>query len=363
MDIKNISLSMKNVSEMKDLINQALHVGRKSDGYQVASQGLAEIKHDMVEITKFEGNKKGSFLANLFRNERKEREDLRNAIQNLKNKVESITEQTDSLLEEANSDLPKVQRLTDLLINHDKELVLKISIQNDRMEYLSNELKILILRAELDHDFANSSEYTVLKKRKEQEIKSACNDLDLLKTQQIHLKVITNNLSNEEEVKRSLIDHLNNLKVVVLPTIDFSMATTIEAMKNSDALDFIQSTRDISNQLTIKSTELSQQNALKVSEIQKTGVLKLDNFQDMLKLIEKTQNEIAKNEMVAAKEFDERQKLTQKLDDMIKQTVEGGRATRAFLELTKIAHDENLSNEEMILSMTKLVEDIRNNKE
>ena len=60
---------MKNVSEMKDLINQALHVGRKSDGYQVASQGLAEIKHDMVEITKFEGNKKGSFLANLFRNE------------------------------------------------------------------------------------------------------------------------------------------------------------------------------------------------------------------------------------------------------------------------------------------------------
>ena len=335
---------MKNVSEMKDLINQALHVGRKSDGYQVASQGLAEIKHDMVEITKFEDNRKGSFITNLFRNERKERENLRNAIQNLKNKVESITEQTDSLLEEANSDLPKVQRLTDLLINHDKELVLKISIQNDRMEYLSNELKILILRAELDPDFANSSEYTVLKKRKEQEIKSACNDLDLLKTQQIHLKVITNNLSNEEEVKRSLIDPLNNLQVVVLPTIDFS-------------------TRDISNQLTIKSTELSQQNALKVSEIQKTGVLKLDNFQDMLKLIEKTQNEIAKNEMVAAKEFDERQKLTQKLEDMIKQTVEGGRATRAFLELTKIAHDKNLSNEEMILSMTKLVEDIRNNKE
>ena len=359
---KKIDLSIKNIGEIKKIVNQTLHFGKKNSSYNIASKGLIELRSKMLEITELENNKKGNFITRLFRNEKKENEELKTAIQSLKDKVEEISDQTEGLLEEVKTDLPKIQKLTNLLIDYDKEMEIKIDIQNNRIEYLTNELQILVLRAELDSLFANSSEFNVLKKRKEQEIKSACNDLDLLKSQQIHLKIITNNLSNEEEIKMNLIDHLNNLKTLVLPTIDFSMAATIEAMKNSDALDFIQSTRNISNQLTAKSTELSQQNALKASEIQKTSAFKLDNIPEMLKLIKKTQEEISTNEEVAKQELEERQKMAEQLDSLLLQTIGEGKATKAFLKFAKIAQDKNISNEEMVLTMTNLIDEIRGEK-
>ena len=140
------------------------------------------------------------------------------------------------------------------------------------------------------------------------------------------------------------------------------MAATIEAMKNSDALDFIQSTRNISNQLTAKSTELSQQNALKASEIQKTSAFKLDNIPEMLKLIKKTQEEISTNEEVAKQELEERQKIAEQLDSLLLQTIGEGKATKAFLKFAKIAQDKNISNEEMVLTMTNLIDEIRGEK-